>query len=278
MKYIWILIILLFMGKASAYQAYIDNENAVRSYINGNYFWIDDPIRDEKYLISHGNGAYLPSKYTSLSRSGGSSVKIQIPSSRDNINNGGYPYNRSEIVVGNALPLEQEHWVRFSVYLQSQFPDPDDWFCFFQVWQKDAGNPLVGLFLTRDGRLKANIKNNDYPSGAGLDLYTDQNQIDKGKWIDFVISFRGSLDTDGHLKIWRKLATSSCYESIVDVNNINIGKTYLPSTGELAQELEVYPKFGIYRGGSDLNHQMWFDEIKYNETGPLFYNMPPLCQ
>ncbi|MCG8489294.1 MAG: polysaccharide lyase [Chromatiales bacterium] len=277
MKYISTLLIVLFAGQVSAYQAYIDNENAFRIYENGNNFWIDDLAENERYLISHANGSYLPTRYTSLSRKGESSVKIQIPSSRDNINNSSYSYNRSEIVLGNALPLEQEHWVKFSVFLQSQFPDPDDWFCFFQVWQKDAGNPLLGLFLTTEGRLKVNIKNNDYPSGAGLDLYTDQNQIHKGKWIDFVIGFRGSLDTDGHLKIWRKLSTSACYESIVDVDNINIGKTYLPSTNEIAQELEVYPKFGIYRGGSDLNHQMWFDEIKYNETGPLFYNTPPLC-
>ncbi|MES9852116.1 MAG: heparin lyase I family protein [Candidatus Thiodiazotropha sp. L084R] len=276
MKIICILAFFLFVGNASAYQAYIDNENAYGSTIYGNYFWIDDSINDEKYLVSHTDGAYLPFRYSSLSRNGQSSVKIQIPSSRNGIPNSSFPYNRSEIQLP-GLPLEQEHWVKFSVYFQSEFPDPDDWLCFFQVWQEYAGTPPIGLYLNENSELRVNIRNDATLTGPALNLYTDTNQIRKGEWIDFVMSFRGSLDTEGYLKVWRKPASSACYESIVDRSQISIGKSVLPND-EVAQELVIYPKFGLYRAGSNLNHQVWFDEIKYNETGPLFYSTPPLCQ
>lgn len=261
----------------------VTGECVTRSNIGGNWYLTEgvDPACEQNYRIDIENGAWLPTRYRGIARSGGSSIKFQVPSESNGISNAAYLENRVEMRMASGVPLVADHWARFSILLQDNFPGPDAWFVFFQIWQRNAGNPVADFALSTEPnpRLKIEIRNDEYPIGSGVTVYTDNESMRRGLWHDFVVHVRGGVSNNAVMQVWRRIDAAGCFSRIVDVAGLNIGKTrYPPYTQAQTIALEdmvVYPKVGIYRGGSTLNHQVWFDEIGYGSVKPGFRECSP---
>ena len=120
------------------------------------------------------------------------------------------------------------------------------------MWQKNAGNPIFGLFIDRKGRLTIHAYNDfsEYRLKNFI-VYTDDEIIDKGVWLDFIIQVKpstvngGDIKNNGTIKIYRKKKTESCFNPIVSKGNMIIGKTRYPNGETIPLEERVFwPRLG----------------------------------
>lgn len=224
---------------------------------------------DRRHRIVSEKGGILPRKSTKHVRYGRDSFLVEIAGSINGVSSSSYKKNRSEIFIIKQERLEREHWIQFSMFVPKNFIYPDNWFLFFQSWQVNAENPILVLGVAKSGEMGIFIRNDDYPKGKSLRVYQDKEPLAKGVWHDFVIVFKGDLNQNGELFVWRRLGSKdSCFVKLVGGSGVSIGKSVYPSTGRLIKQsdLQIIPRVGIYRGGSDIPHQLWFDGLKYGKA------------
>ncbi|MEW8139328.1 MAG: heparin lyase I family protein [Candidatus Thiodiazotropha endolucinida] len=250
------------LGNAGGYvREYIDNEN-YSVVVDGLEYWRNNgtPTDSLQYPIDYENGGLILAPENTIVRSGSTSVKFEIPSSQS-----AYATNRSELRVTNSKSIFCTNIYKFSVYFPATFAWPDDWFLFCQLRQHNAGAPIVSMEVQTDGTLRVRLRNESYHSEAPYVAYTSPSPIERGQWIDFKLRVKGGINSDGELSVWKKLSTDSYYDCLVDVHGISIGKITLDGVTPDPDQLAEF-KLGIYRGGSDINHVVYFDEIEQTST------------
>lgn len=191
---------------------------------------------------------------------------VEIPENSKGIKASSYIKNRSEIFILKQAPLTLDHWIQFSVFLPQEFESPDNWFLFFQAWQIDAANPVVSFTLDRKSKMRINVSNNEYYKGTNL--YRDAQPLGNNMWHDFVINFKGGVNQDGKIFVWRRSGSKdSCYVRLVGMTGISIGKSIYPDGRSIKPfKRNIIPRVGIYRGGSGIGHKLWFDTLRYGKN------------
>ncbi|WP_456377693.1 heparin lyase I family protein [Lutibacter sp.] len=235
-------------------------------------------IGARKHRIVAENGGHFPKKSKKYVRYGQDSFLIAIPKKINGVEANSYIKNRSEIFIIRQASLEQDHWIQFSVFVPKNFIYPDNWFLFFQAWQIDAANPVVSFALDREGRMTINVTNDRYYSGKPLNLYRDEDPLGKGIWHDFVMNFKGGVNKNGKIFVWRRSGSKdSCFIKLIGKVGITIGKRFYPDGSFMKPfKRRIIPRVGIYRGKSSLSHQLWFDTLRYGKN-TILNNLDAKC-
>lgn len=206
-------------------------------------------------------------------RYGQDSFLVEVPSELRGIKSASYIKNRSEIFITKQVPLEMEHWIQFSMFLPKNFKYPDNWFLFFQVWQKYAGSPVLDFSLNKTGKVKIHVRTDNHYKGRAWVVYMDRYPLKKGIWHDFLINVNGSLRQKGKLSVWRRSGSKdSCFIQLVMKKNIVIGKSVYMNRQPIKKiDRVIIPRVGIYRGRSKISHQIWFDGLMYGRYSIMKY-------
>lgn len=251
----------------------VEAENvSINLYWSGNaWYWkdqntISDSAEECKYQLVPNSSGVSPIPSDEFASSGNNSVYTHIPRLLQGRYSNEDIKNRSEFVVTKKVPLNDDHWYKFSVYFPKNFQTPDSWFSFSQIWQYWAGTPPLA-FEVKDNRILIRYRNDDTKSNQiGEVAYFDPQDLQKGLWITFLTHFKGGLHQDGFLKIWKK-SNDKCFTEIVNAENINLGKSKFADGSPIPDgSHEIAIKFGIYRGASALAAKLYFDDIVYTDT------------
>ncbi len=223
--------------------------------------------KHKKYKVIIEKGGVFPRLSTEHVRYGKNSILVEVAGLKNGVISSSYIKNRSEIHIAKFVPLQKEHWIQFSVFFPKEFSQPDNWFLFFQAWQKKAGNPILSLGIDHAEKLSIAVRNDEYHKGRALILYKSNHKIMKGVWQDFVIYLKGSLEQKGALSVWQRInGDKACFVPLIERRGVKIGKSVYRD-GKLIKNahLDISLRVGIYRGGSGILHRLWFDGLKYND-------------
>jgi hypothetical protein len=162
---------------------------------------------------------------------------------------------------------EDGRYVGFAIRFDSNFTRPDDDYLFYQCWQDGGNSPPLSLQLTPNYsesngsvfKLKV-ILRNDGNTNDPVIVYP--GKITRGVWNEFILYLRPSHTSDdktGKVKLWQN-------GTLLLDRTMDWG--YRPEskggTATVKDTLTVCPT--MYRRRQNLNHQCFFDEVRYGDT------------
>ncbi|MEK5382443.1 heparin lyase I family protein [Niallia sp. FSL W8-0635] len=162
--------------------------------------------------------------------------------------------NRSELRIFN-IPNNQSKHVAFRVFIPTDNKTQDNWNIFAQWWQGKSVSPAISFeLIPTDNNFSFRILSRNGNSENYKTTFHYSKEIEKGKWIDFVIEMRidDKNTKNGLLKVWKN------------------GSTIVSYTGKLGySDQNDYTNFrvGLYRSSSNNSIiSLYFDKIKLWDT------------
>ena len=196
----------------------------------------------------------------------------------DIVNNG----NRAEIVIKNNAPFGSEVYYAWSFFIPEEYIDWTSWkgdkYTIRDPWQTlgqwhHEPNFAKGETWKTHGirpptiSLHYGILDDGSPAVA-IDKYGKDEEkrkvafkrIDKGKWYDFVIHIRWSLEKDGFIEAWLNNEPFEILLGEKREGNKILGQT-------MFNELPHFFKVGLYRNRDiDSTNIIYIDEIKTGKS------------
>ncbi len=209
-------------------------------------------------------------------RKGRYALKINLKGD-DIVNNG----NRAELVIKNDDPYGSEVYYAWSFYIPEDYQDSnirDPWqilgqwhhepnFAKGETWEKNGVRPpTISLHY--------GVLDDDSPAVA-IDKYGKEEEkrkvafkrIEKGKWYDFIVHIKWSLNEDGFVEAWLNNEPFEILEGEKREGNKILGAT-------MFNELPHFFKVGLYRNPLiESKNVIYIDEI---EIGNSYENVADL--
>lgn len=148
--------------------------------------------------------------------------------------------------------------------------EPDNWMIFSQWWQCDSWGPALQLSLDGSDHIFL-IRKYDSPPGQQVTntLY-DFGQLEKNRWYHFLFAVAFDNDSsnglNGQVTAYLMNPATGGFEQKYNGTNMRLGWQYLPDGQTLAQTDNFVWKIGTYRGYSDLDTIVYYDNCRYART------------
>lgn len=162
--------------------------------------------------------------------------------------------SRVELKVGD-MKNNQTKFVKFSIFVPSDYEPPTDWNLFAQWWQGAPASPPVAFeFVPNVKPLQFKILTREGNSEKNNIITHYTNTIKTNSWTDFIIKLKidNSEEKAGILKVWQ---------------NNNVIVDYQGKIGY--SDLYKYTnfRFGVYRSErNDSLVKLYFDEVKMGSS------------
>ena len=164
-----------------------------------------------------------------------------------------------------ALRFDNERFIRFSVKIAEPFEPLEGSLIFFQAWQGTPWGPPVMMKLTSgDGPYKVELSIRNTQTGPDSQVPDKElwsSKMHENKWYHFVVGIKPRITGNAsHLQLWMNGEKQLNWD-----NEGNIG--YDPSAFSRNKPYNALTlKFGMYQPGSNSNHALLFDEIRFAST------------
>ncbi len=164
--------------------------------------------------------------------------------------------------------------VKFDASWQTIVPLDNNgaWGIFFQLHPDDRllSNPAIELGATDQIRLGARTGDIVTNRGRGYDLSNDGGSLNKGHWIDFILTVKYAKDSTGFIKVQRRDEGQTSYREVLNLQNMPTLQ-YSSNLFDSAV-LDHYWKHGLYRSHSNLTSILYNDgmtrSVVYDTNAP----------
>lgn len=170
-------------------------------------------------------------------------------------------------------------WNGEARYFSLAFYVPEDtnnlgnWLLFSQWWQCDSWGPPLQLSLDGDGKILLSRKYDDPPGAQVVDTIGDFNYVEKNRWYHFLFVVQFDNDDsdglDGLVDAYLMNPATGVFERKVHETNIRLGWEYLPDGTTLAPTNNFVWKIGTYRGPTDNDTWVYYDNCRIARTWAL---------
>ncbi len=231
---------------------------AAQAQVPVTYGWETGDVLQQRFSAASLCTPWAATISDSVARKGRHSVRFELNATDTNC---GYS-KRAELVL-TSTKTKDITWYAWSEYLPADYAYDTYNELHFQLHhQGKGGPPLIGLWVTKDHwKLVHTFDTLDVTRPKPTIRQYDLGEVVKGKWVDWVLYAKFTLDGNGTIRLWRNGVL------LVDLPGSNFN-----CEDGLAQK-NPYLKFGIYKWPwhdypgpfNPSKRVVYFDEVK---TGP----------
>jgi len=182
---------------------------------------------------------------------------------------------RSEVVLGGwqstsrfqVLGNEGTEFYRLSVKLSPDWMPPQfnsrgfKWGIFFQLHGPNEYGASPAIAMYAEDRFSLYVLGGDMNKKIGGKRYLTKDDLNVGKWVDFVLEIKWAPDASGAIAVYRKDEGVSTWEQVVDIKSV----ATLQYMGAQMPKPH-YWKAGFYRSESDHTNSLWLGPIVRGRT------------